>query len=108
MSILRIQYLSFLFLFLSYNICNCGPVVGFTACTTCCAGVHLPELPFPPLYGAKFAACMLGCIPMELKIAAGPNLLVEIQNFKRIAGGFDIRDLACSGAGFALKFAPTP
>ena len=34
--------------------------------------------------------------------------MVEIQNFKRIAGGFDFRDLACSGAGFALKFTPTP
>ena len=51
---------------------------------------------------------MLGCIPMELKVAAGPSFLIEIQNFKRIAGGFDFRDLACSGAGFALKFTPTP
>ena len=47
---------------------------------------------------------MLGCIPMELKVAAGPSFLIEIQNFKRIAGGFDFRDLACSGAGFSLKF----
>ena len=34
--------------------------------------------------------------------------MVEIQNFKRIAGGFDFRDPARSGAGFALKFTPTP
>ena len=43
---------------------------------------------------------------VELKVVSG--VMVEIQNFKRIAGGFDFRDLACSGAGFALKFTPTP
>jgi len=93
-------------LLLSYEFCICGPVVGFAGCSVCCAGVHAPEFPFPPLYATKFAACMLGCIPMELKVMSG--VMIEIQNFKRIAGGFDFRDLACSGAGFALKFTPTP
>ena len=34
--------------------------------------------------------------------------MVEIQNFKRIDGGFDLRDFAFSGAGFLLKFTHTP
>ncbi len=93
-------------LLLSLKFCICGPIVGFAGCSTCCAAVHAPEFPFPPLYATKFAACMLGCIPLELKVMSG--VMVEIQNFKRIAGGFDPRDLACSGAGFLLKFTPTP
>ena len=102
-----IKKFSFLvILLLSYNFCICGPIVGFAGCSTCCAAVHTPELPFPPLYATKFAACMLGCIPMELKVVSGT--FYQIQEFKRIAGGFDFRDLACSGAGFALKFTPTP
>jgi hypothetical protein len=91
---------------LSYKCFICGPIVGFAGCSACCAAVHAPEFPFPPLYATKFAACMLGCIPMELKVMSG--VMVEIQNFKRIAGGFDFRDPARSGAGFALKFTPTP
>lgn len=102
-----IKNFSFLvILLLSYKFCICGPIVGFAGCSTCCAAVHTPELPFPPLYATKFAACMWGCIPMELKVVSGT--FYQIQEFKRIAGGFDFRDLACSGAGFALKFTPTP
>ena len=102
-----IKNFSFLvILLLSYKFCICGPIVGFAGCSTCCAAVHTPELNFPPLYATKFAACMLGCIPMELKVVSGT--FYQIQEFKRIAGGFDFRDLACSGAGFALKFTPTP
>ena len=96
-------------LLLSYEFCICGPVVGFVGCSACCAGVHAPEFPFPPLYASKFAACMLGCIPMELKVIKMSNAMIEIiQDFNKIAGGFDFRDLVCSGAGFALKFTPTP
>ena len=102
-----IKNFSFLvILLLSYKFCICGPIVGFAGCSTCCAAVHTPEVPFPPLYATKFAAWMLGCIPMELKVVSGT--FYQIQEFKRIAGGFDFRDLACSGAGFALKFTPTP
>ena len=36
------------------------------------------------------------------------RVMVEIQNFKRIDGGFDLRDFAFSGAGFLLKFTHTP
>ena len=105
-----IKNFSFLvILLLSYKFCICGPIVGFAGCSTCCAAVHTPELPFPPLYATKFAACMLGCIPMELKVMSMSNAMIEtIQNFNKIAGGFDFRDLVCSGAGFALKFTPTP
>ncbi len=47
---------------------------------------------------------MLGCITLELKVMRG--VMLEIQNFKRISGGFDPRDLAW--VGFLLKFKPTP
>ena len=102
----KISFKLLVILLLYYKFCICGPVVGFAGCSICCAAVHTPELAFPPLYASKFAACMLGCIPFEVKVMSG--MFLQIQKFKQIAGGFDFRDLACSGAGFALKFTPTP
>ena len=101
----------FLFIILSRELIKCGPVVGFAGCSTCCAAIHAPELAIPPIYGAKFAACMIGCIPLEMKAIASlgdPLLLQNMLMFKKLAGGFDIRDWACKGVGFGLKFTPTP
>ena len=47
---------------------------------------------------------MFGYIPMKIKYI---GVIHSIQNFKKIAGGFDFRDLTCSGVDFALRFIQT-
>ena len=48
---------------------------------------------------------MFGYIPMKIKYMSG--VIHSIQKFKKIAGGFDFRDLTCSGVDFALRFIQT-
>ena len=98
----------FFVLFL-FQIINCEALLAFGGCSTCCAGVHAPEFPLALVYGAKVAACILKCIPLDLRLityAQDPGMFFAVQQLKQMAGGFDIRDLACTGINFVLKKVP--